>query len=47
MDSLRYTVSRFNIHVTNVNPGPVQTAFGAKLSDGKGSRAVSRMESPY
>ena len=28
MDSLRYTLASFNIDITNVNPGPVRTAFG-------------------
>lgn len=40
MESLRYTVSQYNIHVTNINPGPVQTSFGEKLSEMKGSRDV-------
>lgn len=40
MDSLRYTVSRYNIHITNINPGPVKTSFGGKLSDARGSRQV-------
>ena len=44
MDSLRYTLASFNVHITNVNPGPVRTPFGDRLgnasSGGRGTRSI-------
>ena len=44
MDSLRYTLASFNIGITNVNPGPVRTAFGDRLgkvsAGGRGTRVI-------
>ncbi len=40
MDSLRYSISPFNISITNVNAGPIKTKFVEKMqaSEGRGSR---------
>lgn len=47
MDSLRFTVAKYNIHITNVNPGPVHTSFGSKLPQQKGSRVVPQDPEDY
>jgi NADP-dependent 3-hydroxy acid dehydrogenase YdfG len=33
MDSMRYTLYPYNIHVTNVSPGPVKTGFLNRVSE--------------
>ncbi len=49
-DSLRYSLSAFNISVTNVNPGPVRTkftdVFGVHEAGGRGSRVVPGEDAP-
>jgi short-subunit dehydrogenase len=44
MDSLRYTLLAYNISVTNLNAGPVRTAFTDRFGDpskgGKGTREI-------
>merc|ERR1719359_2082356 len=51
MDSLRYSLLPFNISVTNVNAGPVRTAFTDRFGKcelgGKGTRAVKDDEEDY
>jgi len=43
-DSFRYSMSAFNISVTNINPGPVRTkfidTFGVHDKGGKGTRGI-------
>lgn len=44
MDSMRYSLSPFNISVSNINAGPVRTAFTNRFGNvdvgGRGTRAV-------
>lgn len=51
MDSLRYSLLPFNISVTNVNAGPVRTAFtdrfGKSELGGKGTRSIVDDEQNY
>lgn len=50
-DSMRYSLSAFNISVTNVNAGPVRTSFTDKFgkveSGGRGTRAIKDANSDY
>lgn len=50
-DSMRYSLSAFNISVTNVNAGPVRTAFTDKFghvdAGGRGSRMLKDDNSDY
>jgi NAD(P)-dependent dehydrogenase (short-subunit alcohol dehydrogenase family) len=50
-DSMRYSLAPFNISVTNINAGPVKTAFtekfGVQDKGGRGTRAVTHDETGY
>lgn len=50
-DSMRYSLAPFNISVTNINAGPVKTAFtdtfGVSDKGGRGTRAVTHDETGY
>ena len=50
-DSMRYSLAPFNISVTNINAGPVKTAFterfGVSDKGGRGSRLVKNDETGY
>jgi NAD(P)-dependent dehydrogenase (short-subunit alcohol dehydrogenase family) len=50
-DSMRYSLAPFNISVTNVNAGPVKTAFTEKFGvtekGGRGTRQVANDETGY
>eukprot|EP01038_Epipyxis_sp_PR26KG_P011326 gene11326-15190_t len=47
MDSLRYSMSPYNISITNVNAGPVKTAFidkfGVTAVGGRGTRSLDNL----
>ena len=51
MDSLRYSLSPFNISVTNLNAGPVKTSFTERFGNvamgGKGTREIKDDDGNY